>query len=143
MDTLLLTAIGVGGSTLIGSLLGYFVKHVSHRVNDAIIGLCAGVMLAAAVLGLLVPAFDLSPDWSDMVLPCLGVVGGVLLLNVLDHITPHLHNLTGIEQETHPNNRQLDRVLLFVMAIALHKFPEGLAAGVGFSGGPAAGASHV
>ena len=143
MDLIAITALAVGGSTILGSITGFLIKEVSHRVNDTIIGLCAGVMLSAAVLGLLVPAFNLAPCWSDVWSPCLGVVCGVLLLNVLDYLTPHLHHITGIEQEAHRNNRSLDRVMLFVMAIALHKFPEGLAAGVGFGGGATEGAVSV
>lgn len=131
-----MAAIGVGGSTIIGSALGFFIKNVSHRTNDTIIGLCAGVMLSAAVLGLLVPAFDMCPHWSDVWLPCLGVVGGVIVLNLLDTLTPHLHHITGIDEEEHHHNQHLNHVLLFVMAIALHKFPEGIAAGVGFGGEP-------
>ena len=134
MNEIVLTAIGVGGSTAIGSVAGFFVKGVSHRVNDTVIGLCAGIMLAASVLGLIVPAFELAPSWETVWLPCVGVVMGVLLLNALDYVMPHLHSLTGLEQEQHRNNLSLNRVLLFVMAIALHKFPEGLAAGVGFGG---------
>lgn len=142
MNNLLLTAIGVGGSTLLGSLLGYFVKRVSHKVNDVIIGLCAGVMLSAATLGLLLPAFEQSQGNLRWV-PIVGVVAGVALLNVLDLVTPHLHHLTGIDRETHRNNQRLNRVLLFTLAIALHKFPEGMAAGVGFSGSDIEDASRV
>ena len=133
MNLIVITAIGVGGSTILGSLIGFFVKNVPHRVHDTIMGLCAGLMLAASVLGLLEPAFSGSGVAGAWV-PCLGVVCGVLLLNVLDRITPHLHTLTGVEPESHEHNRHINRVLLFVMAIALHKFPEGLAAGVGFGG---------
>ena len=144
MNELVLSAIGVGGSTLIGSLLGYFVKNVSHRTHDAIIGFCAGVMLSAATLGLLVPAFSFQAEGIHNWIPLLGVIAGVVLLNVLDYITPHLHHLTGIDREVHRNNQQLNRVLLFTLAIALHKFPEGMAAGVGFSGGEVVGdASRV
>ncbi|MCF0206640.1 MAG: ZIP family metal transporter, partial [Bacteroidales bacterium] len=143
MNNIILTAIGVGGSTAIGSILGYFIKNVSHKVNDTIIGLCAGIMLSASVLGLIVPAFELAPGWSDVWLPCVGVVLGVLLLNLLDHLTPHLHNITGIDQEEHANNQHINRVLLFVMAIALHKFPEGMAAGVGFGGESPSDAASV
>ena len=57
----------------------------------------------------------------------------MLLLNVLDLVTPHLHKLTGLEEEEHRNNASLNHVLLFVLAIALHKLPEGIAAGVGFN----------
>ena len=62
-----------------------------------------------------------------------GVIAGMLFLNVLDLLTPHLHRLTGLDEEEHRNNASLNRVLLFVLAIALHKFPEGMAAGVGFN----------
>jgi len=138
MDAILLTATGVGGSTLLGSLIGFFVKNVSHRVYDVIIGLCAGIMLSAAALGLLLPAFEMSE--ARFFVPLLGVFAGALLLNFLDLVTPHLHHITGIDPEEHRGNKQLNRVLLFVLAIALHKFPEGMAAGVGF-GGAAAGNS--
>ncbi len=143
MNAIGLAAIGVGGSTIIGSALGFFIKNVSHRTNDTIIGLCAGVMLSAAVLGLLLPAFDMCPDWSQVWLPCLGVAGGIVVLNLLDSLTPHLHHITGIDEEEHRHNQHLNHVLLFVMAIALHKFPEGIAAGVGFGGEPIDQAASV
>lgn len=133
MSNLFLTALGVGLSTIIGSALGFFIKNVSHRTSDTILGFCAGVMLSAAALGLLEPAFEIV-DNAWLWWPVLGVAAGALLLNVLDIIIPHLHHLTGIDPEEHLTNRHLSRVLLFVMAIALHKFPEGMAAGVGFSG---------
>ena len=134
MNPIILAAIGVGGSTLLGSIIGFFIKNVSHKVNDAIIGLCAGVMLSAAVLGLMLPAFEQVPV-KMIWLPIVGVFAGAMLLNLLDTLTPHLHNITGLDREEHINNKHLNRVLLFVLAIALHKFPEGMAAGVGFSGG--------
>ncbi len=143
MNAITLTAIGVGGSTILGSLIGFFIKRVSHKVNDTIIGLCAGIMLSAAILGLLLPAFDMCHAWSTVWVPCLGVIAGVLLLNLLDYLTPHLHNITGLEPEAHRNNSHLNRVMLFVMAIALHKFPEGMAAGVGFGGEDIDGAASV
>lgn len=133
LSPILLTAIGIGGSTLFGSLLGFFFKNVSHRANDIIIGFCAGVMLSASILGLLVPSFEgLSFKW--IWLPTIGVFAGAALLNLLDLVTPHLHTLTGLDQEEHLNNMYLNRVLLFVLAIAIHKLPEGIAAGVGFGG---------
>lgn len=134
MNAIAIAAIGVGGSTIIGSLLGFCIKNVSHRANDAIIGFCAGVMLAAAVLGLMEPAFDMCPSWSQVWLPILGVFCGIMILNLLDILTPHLHHITGLDEEEHHHNQHLNHVLLFVMAIALHKFPEGIAAGVGFGG---------
>lgn len=84
------------------------------------------------MLGLIVNAFNMTtslPWWMIAV----GVMLGALFLNVLDLITPHLHHITGLDEEEHLNNKSLDKILLFVMAIALHKMPEGMAAGVSMS----------
>ena len=96
-------------------------------------GYCAGVMLAASTLGLIVPAFEseTTPWW----LVATGVIAGALFLNVLDLVTPHLHHITGIDAEEHRNNSTLNHIMLFVMAIAIHKLPEGIAAGVSMSDG--------
>lgn len=97
-----------------------------------ILGFCTGVMLAASVVGLIMPAFDLSTA-SHWWLIAISVMCGALFLNVLDLITPHLHHLTGIDPEEHSHNSTINRILLFVMAIALHKLPEGMAVGVSMS----------
>lgn len=97
-----------------------------------ILGFCTGVMLAASVVGLIMPAFDLSTA-SHWWLIAISVMCGALFLNVLDLITPHLHHLTGIDPEEHSHNSTINRILLFVMAIALHKLPEGMAEGVSMS----------
>ena len=52
------TALGVGGATIIGSMLGFFIKKPTHRLNDIILSFAAGVMLAAAVIGLIIPSLD-------------------------------------------------------------------------------------
>ena len=62
---------------------------------------------------------------------------------MLDRLTPHLHNLTGLDAEEHRSNASLNRVLLFVIAIALHKLPEGMATGVAFDGSSAANAETL
>lgn len=122
-------AAGLCGASVLGSLLGFAFKALPQRLNDTVLGYCAGIMLAASTLGLIVPAYDgTDPAWWWLV--SLGVVAGAAALNVLDLLTPHLHHLTGMEPEAHTHNKRLGRVLLFVMAIALHKLPEGLAAGV-------------
>ncbi|MCW4080943.1 ZIP family metal transporter [Segatella copri] len=82
---------------------------------------------AASTLGLIVPAFEQTSLWWLVV---IGVMAGALFLNVLDLVTPHLHHITGLDPEEHRNNARLSHVMLFVMAIALHKLPEGMAAGV-------------
>lgn len=133
MEYVWISAAGLCGATMIGALLGFIVKELPHRWNDTVLGYCAGVMLAASVLGLILPAYEMGEGGNGwMVL--LGVLLGALFLNVLDLVTPHMHHITGLDPEEHMNNSTLNRVLLFVMAIALHKLPEGMAAGVGFNG---------
>lgn len=129
MSIVWISAAGLCGATLIGSLLGFLIKELPHMWKDATLGYCAGVMLAASTLGLIVPAFDLCEGWSWWIVVA-GVMGGALFLNVLDYVTPHLHHITGLDPESHSNNSSIDHILLFVMAIAIHKLPEGMAAGV-------------
>lgn len=86
MTNVLISAAGLCGATIIGAILGFFVKELPHKWNDAVLGYCAGIMLAASTLGLIVPAFEQTSLWW------LVVIG--------------------------------------VMAGALHKLPEGMAAGV-------------
>ena len=89
-------------------------------------------MLATSTLGLIVPAFDMATA-SDLWLVVVGVMAGAMFLNVLDFVTPHLHHITGLDEEEHYNNSSLNHILLFVLAIALHKLPEGMAAGISMS----------
>ena len=129
------SALGLCGATVIGSLIGFTFKGLSHKWNDTVLGYCAGVMLAAAVLGLLLPAADMAGDGWGIAWVVIGGMAGALFLNVLDFVTPHLHHITGLDQEQHANNSTLNHILLFVMAIAIHKLPEGMAAGVSMSEG--------
>ncbi|MGN0067394.1 MAG: ZIP family metal transporter [Bacteroides sp.] len=133
MNQVWISAAGLCGATLIGSLAGFFIKELPHKWNDTLLGYCAGIMLAASTIGLIVPALDqVEGHWWWIV--ALSTLCGAFFLNLLDLLTPHLHHITGLEPETHHNNSHLNRILLFVMAIALHKLPEGIAAGVSMSG---------
>ena len=135
MRMVLLTALGVGGATVFGSLLGFAFKKISHKFSDIVLAFAAGVMLAAAVLGLIVPSIEYGGNWA-LPVTVIGIFCGALCLNFLDRLVPHLHRLSGVDQEAHPNqSNQLNKVLLFVMAIAIHNLPEGIAAGVGFGTG--------
>ncbi len=58
MEMVLLTALGVGGATVIGAILGFLFKHISHKFSDIVLSFAAGVMLCAAVLGLIVPSLE-------------------------------------------------------------------------------------
>jgi len=127
MTEVWISAAGLCGATVIGAILGFFIKELPHKWNDTVLGYCAGIMLAASTIGLIVPAFEQTDQWWWVV---IGVMVGALFLNVLDYITPHLHTITGLDPEEHKTNATLNHVLLFVMAIALHKLPEGMAAGV-------------
>ncbi len=133
MREVLLTALGVGGATVAGSLIGFVFKRLSHRFSDIVLSFAAGVMLAAAVLGLILPSLDYGGEWG-LLITVVGIFAGALCLNLIDKLVPHLHKLVGAEPEAH-HNAQLSRVLLFVTAIAIHNLPEGIAAGVGFGAG--------
>ena len=87
-------------------------------------------MLAAAVLGLILPSLEYGGRFG-LIITIAGIFAGALCLNLIDKIVPHLHKLVGKEIEAH-NSTKLSKVLLFVIAIAIHNFPEGIAAGVGF-----------
>lgn len=128
-----ISALGLCGATLLGSLLGFLIKELPHKWNDSVLGYCAGIMLAASTIGLIVPAFNMGGS-SEWWLVAIGVMAGAWFLNVLDFVTPHLHTITGLDIEQHKNNHSLNRILLFVMAIAIHKFPEGMAAGISMTG---------
>ena len=134
MDMVMLTALGVGGATVIGALIGFIFKKASHRFSDIVLAFAAGVMLAAAVLGLILPSLEYGGDYGLLV-TVAGIFVGAVCLNLMDKAVPHLHKIAGVEPESHGGGEKLSKVLLFVMAIAIHNLPEGIAAGVGFGSG--------
>lgn len=119
-----------GLATGAGALPVLFTRKVSDRLLDVMLGFSAGVMLAATSFSLIVPAIDLSGPWVAV----LGIILGALMLHSIDRFVPHLHPAFGAEG---PSSK-LSRVWLFVIAITIHNFPEGLAVGVSFGSGDAA-----
>ena len=133
MDLVLITALGVGGATVIGAILGFAFKKITHKFTDITLGFAAGIMLAAAVLGLVIPSLEYGGDYG-IIVTVIGIFAGAICLNLVDKLVPHLHKMIGPDIEEH-NNANINKVLLFVTAIAIHNLPEGIAAGVGFGSG--------
>lgn len=133
MEFVMLTALGVGGATVIGAAIGFIFKNMSHKFSDIVLSFAAGVMLSAAVLGLIIPSLQYGGKYG-LIITVAGIFIGALCLNFIDKLVPHLHKLAGADIESH-NNANLSKVLLFVTAIAIHNLPEGIAAGVGFGSG--------
>ncbi len=134
---LIWTALGMGLSTVIGTAAGLCFRNVPHRTNDAVLGTASGIMLGAAIFGLILPASTTGSLHTALPMTIGGVFLGAFLVSLLDRITPHLHRLAGLDQESHAHNAGDGKILLFVAAIALHKLPEGVAAGVSFGTGNA------
>ena len=134
-ELVLLTALGVGGATAVGALLGFIFKDITHKFSDIVLSFAAGVMLAAAVFGLIESSFSYGQEsygtLIGLLVTVVGIFVGALCLNMTDKIVPHLHRLAGADIEEH-ENKNLGKILLFVLAIAIHNLPEGIAAGVGF-----------
>lgn len=133
MREVLLTAIGVGAATVLGSLLGFVFKKISHKFSDVIISFAAGVMLAASILGLILPSLEYKSKFPILI-TITGIFAGAVCLNLIDKLVPHMHKLAGTTANSQ-NNSHTNKVLLFVIAIAIHNLPEGIAAGVGFGSG--------
>lgn len=138
MLPVLLTALGVGGATVIGAVIGFLFKNASHKFSDIVLSFAAGVMLAAAIFGLIIPSLEYGGDFG-LLITVIGIFAGAIYLNLIDKLVPHLHKLAGADIESHKDTG-LGKVLLFVTAITIHNLPEGIAAGVGFGSGDITGA---
>jgi ZIP family zinc transporter len=131
----------LGGSlaalaTALGTLPVLLSQQFSQRSYDTMLGFGAGVMLAATSFSLVIPGLEAARAQGAGAWGAGGIVGGGVLLGAalllaIDRVVPHEHFVKGIEG---PKARKLKRVWLFVLAIALHNLPEGLAIGVAFAG---------
>ena len=130
MGMVLITALGVGGATIVGAIIGFIFRNISHKFSDIVLSFAAGVMLAAAVFGLVIPSLECGGKYAVLV-TVAGIFAGAVCLSLIDKLVPHLHKMVGADDENH-KNADLNKVLLFVMAIGIHNLPEGIAAGVGF-----------
>ena len=120
--------------TALGAACVFFMKKaLSDRVQRALTGFAAGVMVAASVWSLLIPAMEQSAGmgkWA-FVPAAVGFWIGILFLRLLDHIIPHRHQIST--QAEGPKS-QLERTTMMVLAVTLHNIPEGMAVGVVYAG---------
>ena len=143
MSVVFLTAIGVGGATVIGALVGFLFRGLSHKFSNLIVSFAAGIMLSAAVLGLVLPSIEYGGKWGVAV-AVLGILVGGICINLSDRLVPHIQKIVAPHPSAAPppspegegsSRNTVKGVLLFVIAIGIHNLPEGIAAGVGFGAG--------
>ncbi len=140
MDIILigsLASLGAGLMTGVGAVLVLFGRQITRRANDALLGFAAGVMLSASYFSLILPGIDAGTEvYGGLVAAAFvaagGIVLGALAVALLNEALPHEHFVTGHEGG---EGAGLSKVWLFVLAITIHNFPEGMAVGIGFGGG--------
>ena len=133
MDIVILTALGVGGATVIGALIGFAFKNLSHKFSDIVLAFAAGIMLSASMIGLILPSLERGGKYG-IIVTIVGIFAGAIVLYLVDKLVPHLHAMGG-DSESHAQNERVSKIMLFVLAIGIHNLPEGIAAGVGFGSG--------
>ncbi len=138
MYLIILTALGVGGATVIGALVGFLFNRLSSRFSNMIISFAAGIMLSAAVTGLILPSIDYGGAYG-VPIAILGILFGAVCINLSDKLVPHIGRLIS-DGRLDGSSGSMRSVLLFVIAIGIHNLPEGIAAGVGFGSGDISGA---
>ena len=119
--------------TMLGAACVFFMKKALKKVQRALAGFAAGVMVAASIWSLLIPAIEQSENMGALSFfpAVVGFWIGVLFLLALDHLIPHLH--VGSEQSEGPKSK-LGRTTMMVLAVTLHNIPEGMAVGVMYAG---------
>ena len=138
----LVATLGTAAATGAGALPVLFTRAFSLKAQNAMLGFSAGVMLAASMFSLLLPALDSATTMAESkvvggLVACAGLVLGVALMLAMDRWLPHEHLVQGRHG---PDAQRISRVWLFVFAITLHNLPEGLAVGIAFGAGDATNA---
>ena len=119
--------------TTLGSAMVFFMKGMHKQIEKLLLGFASGVMIAASVWSLLIPAIDMAGEQGQIAwLPAAGgFLGGMAFLLVLDSVIPHLH-LESTEPEGVESS--LKKTTMLVLAVTLHNIPEGMSVGVTFAG---------
>ncbi len=126
-------AIPLIGTTLGASMVFFLKKEMKPVMRKALLGFASGVMIAASIWSLLIPAIDMAegqalPSWFPAL---VGFLGGILFLLLLDTIIPHLH---VDSKQPEGVNANISKSLMLMLAVTLHNIPEGMAVGVVFAG---------
>ena len=124
--------------TMLGSAFVFFMKkEIPDRLQKTLLGFASGVMVAASVWSLLIPAIEMAtptPQGGDgwrVVPAAVGFLAGIVFLLLIDELTPHLH--VGSQKAEGPRSR-LSRTMMLALAVTIHNLPEGMAVGVVFAG---------
>ena len=123
-----------GLATGVGALPALFFKEISNNLFNALLGAAAGVMLAATAFSLLVPGLGYANEmWpgNGIYIVSLGMLIGALFLHFADRQLPHVHFDSVSDQQLD----SLQKIWLFIIAITIHNFPEGMSVGVSFGSG--------
>jgi ZIP family zinc transporter len=138
----LIASLLAGLATGVGALPALFFKNVPDRLMSTLLGGAAGVMLAATSFSLIVPGIEhgnlLWPGYGVYVV-AISLFGGAICLDLVDRLLPHEHFILGHEG---PSSK-MKKIWLFIIAITIHNFPEGLAVGVGFGSGDIANGTSL
>lgn len=123
--------------TFLGSGAVLFLKNkMSDRVEKSLMGFASGVMIAASVWSLLIPAIDMSEEQGRIAWlpPAIGFLLGIAFLLILDMVTPHLHVKSETREGPKSKRNKLGKSTMLMLAVTLHNIPEGMAVGVVFAG---------
>jgi len=132
-----LASLGAGLMTAVGAIPVLYGRSISRRVNDTLLGFAAGVMISASYFSLILPGIEAATEQHGSVtlaafIAAGGIALGALAVAMMNELLPHEHFVAGREGS---DALALAKIWLFVIAITIHNFPEGMAVGIGFGGG--------
>lgn len=120
-----------GIMTGIGAIPIFLTKNVSQKLLDVMLGFAAGIMLAATAFSLIMPSIEYGGgNFKAVMVTSFGILFGAVLIDLIDKYSPHEHLID--KRREGGSSKSLKQIWLFVIAITIHNFPEGMATGVGF-----------
>lgn len=119
-----------GLMTALGAVPVFFTKNVSQKLLDVMLGFAAGIMLSATCFSLVMPSIEYGGgDFKAVIITSAGIILGAFIIDMIDKFSPHEHL---IDKRREGVSSSLSQIWLFIIAITIHNFPEGMATGVGF-----------